>query len=218
VTWIFSVDKSLHQYCLHACSVGFQHKEGTEYVSPFSCANLLASMKVTSLSDSRSLLFPTKTMTMLGLARVRASVSQLVRALYVSRLVGRREEGRERKEGEEEKKTGEGEGFEGEGMEGRGEGGKRRGRERRMVKRWKGGKEKRRRGGEEGEEQKGGQERREKEVRGVDARQFGEGPLQHLGCPKMLWDIQSHGLKDWQLKLGLWTASYTSWDVMVKSL
>ena len=45
-------------------------------------------MKVTSLSASRSFLFPTNTMTMLGLASVLASVSQLVRALYVSRLQG----------------------------------------------------------------------------------------------------------------------------------
>ena len=45
-------------------------------------------MKVTSLSDSKSFLLPTNTMTMLGLARVLASVSQLVRALYVSRLGG----------------------------------------------------------------------------------------------------------------------------------
>ena len=48
-------------------------------------------MKVTSLSASRSFLFPTSTMTMLGLASVRASVSQFVRALYVSRLAARRE-------------------------------------------------------------------------------------------------------------------------------
>ena len=63
-------------------------------------------MKVTSLSASRSFLFPTNTMTMLGLASVLASVSQLVRALYVSRLqggyVGMIESGGE-KEGERER-------------------------------------------------------------------------------------------------------------------
>ena len=51
----------------------------------FSWANLLASMKVTSRSSSRSFLFPTRRMTMDGLARVLASVSQLVSALKVSR-------------------------------------------------------------------------------------------------------------------------------------
>lgn len=55
-------------------------------------------MKVTSLSDSKSLLFPTITMTILGLARVRASVNQFVSALYVSRLVRRWREGEEREE------------------------------------------------------------------------------------------------------------------------
>lgn len=53
---------------------------------PFSWAKRDASRKVTSLSASRSFLLPHRIITMLGLARVRASVSQLVRALYVSRL------------------------------------------------------------------------------------------------------------------------------------
>ena len=57
---------------------------------PFSCANLLASIKVTSLSLSKSFLLPTKTMTILGLAKVRASVNQFVSALYVSRLENER--------------------------------------------------------------------------------------------------------------------------------
>ena len=54
-------------------------------------------MNVTSRSASRSFLFPTITMTMLGLASVLASVSQLVRALYVSRL---RQERKREKGGE----------------------------------------------------------------------------------------------------------------------
>lgn len=41
---------------------------------------------MTSRSASRSFLLPQRMTTMLGLARVRASVSQLVRALYVSLL------------------------------------------------------------------------------------------------------------------------------------
>lgn len=53
---------------------------------PFSWAKRDASRKVTSLSASRSFLLPQRIMMMLGLAKVRASVSQLVRALYVSRL------------------------------------------------------------------------------------------------------------------------------------
>lgn len=57
---------------------------------PFSCANLLASRKVTSLSASRSFLLPQRMMTMFGLANVLASVSHFVKALYVSRL-GRKE-------------------------------------------------------------------------------------------------------------------------------
>ena len=47
---------------------------------------MLASKKVTSLS-SKSFLFPTRIMTMLGLARVRASVNQSVSALKESRDV-----------------------------------------------------------------------------------------------------------------------------------
>ena len=43
--------------------------------------NLLASINVTSLSSSRSFLFPTRTMTIAGLARVLASVNQLARLL-----------------------------------------------------------------------------------------------------------------------------------------
>ena len=50
-----------------------------------SCVNLLASRKVTSRSSSRSFLLPTRRMTMAGLARVRASVSQLARLLKDSR-------------------------------------------------------------------------------------------------------------------------------------
>ena len=49
--------------------------------------DLLASRKVTSRSSSRSFLFPTRRMTMEGLASVRASVSQFVRALKDSREV-----------------------------------------------------------------------------------------------------------------------------------
>ena len=56
------------------------------YHLPFSWANLLASKNVTSRSASKSFLLPTSIITMFGLASVRASVSQFVRALYVSRL------------------------------------------------------------------------------------------------------------------------------------
>ena len=63
-------------------------------------------MKVTSLSDSKSLLFPTITMTILGLARVRASVNQFVSALYVSRLVKRWRKGKEREENSRERERG----------------------------------------------------------------------------------------------------------------
>lgn len=55
-------------------------------IKPFSCANRLASRKVTSRSASRSRLLPTSITTMFALARVRASLSQLLRALNVSRL------------------------------------------------------------------------------------------------------------------------------------
>lgn len=55
-------------------------------VLPFSCAKRLASRNVTSRSPSRSLLFPTRIITMLGLARVFASLNQLPSALNVSRL------------------------------------------------------------------------------------------------------------------------------------
>jgi len=47
----------------------------------------LASMKVTSRSSSKSFLFPTSKMTMAGLAKVLASVSQLDNALKLSREV-----------------------------------------------------------------------------------------------------------------------------------
>ena len=46
---------------------------------------LLASRKVTSLSSSKSFLLPTRRIMIAGLAKVRASVNQLVRALNVSR-------------------------------------------------------------------------------------------------------------------------------------
>jgi len=54
-------------------------------IKSFSCANLLASRKVTSLSSSKSFLLPTRRIMIAGLAKVRASVNQLVRALNVSR-------------------------------------------------------------------------------------------------------------------------------------
>lgn len=54
---------------------------------PFSCANWLASMNVTSLACSKSFLLPTSKMTILGLANVRASLSQFERALKESRDV-----------------------------------------------------------------------------------------------------------------------------------
>lgn len=70
---------------------------------PCSCAKREASMKVTSRSASRSFLLPTSTITMSGLASVRASVSQLVSAVYVSRLKKRARElsaeGQQRTEG-----------------------------------------------------------------------------------------------------------------------
>ena len=60
-------------------------KKGTAVRQIESCVNLLASRKVTSRSSSRSFLLPTRRMTMAGLARVRASVSQLARLLKDSR-------------------------------------------------------------------------------------------------------------------------------------
>ena len=56
-------------------------------IRPFSCANLLASRKVTSRSSSKSFLLPTSRITIWGLASVLASVSQFVRQLKDSRLV-----------------------------------------------------------------------------------------------------------------------------------
>ena len=47
--------------------------------------HLLASRKVTSLSSSKSFLLPTRRIMIDGLANVRASVNQFVRALNVSR-------------------------------------------------------------------------------------------------------------------------------------
>jgi len=57
-----------------------------ENTVPFSCAKRLASRNVTSRSASRSRLLPTRMMTMLGLASVRASDNQFASALKVSRL------------------------------------------------------------------------------------------------------------------------------------
>lgn len=54
---------------------------------PFSWANVLASRNVISLASSKSFLFPTNNITIFGLAKVRASFSQLVRALKESRDV-----------------------------------------------------------------------------------------------------------------------------------
>lgn len=53
---------------------------------PFSCAKREASRNVTSLSASRSFLFPHRMITMFWLASILASLSHVVRALYVSRL------------------------------------------------------------------------------------------------------------------------------------
>ena len=53
--------------------------------SPLAISYLLASRNVTSLSSSKSFLFPTRMMTMAGLARVRASVNQFARLLKDSR-------------------------------------------------------------------------------------------------------------------------------------
>lgn len=64
----------------------------TSRSSPFSWAKREASRKVTSRSGSRSFLLPQRMTTMLGLASVRASVSQAANELYVSRL-WRRERG-----------------------------------------------------------------------------------------------------------------------------
>lgn len=61
-------------------------------IVPFSCAKRLASRNVTSRSPSRSRLLPTRIMTMLGLASVLASLSQLPSALKVSRLNRRQQQ------------------------------------------------------------------------------------------------------------------------------
>lgn len=60
-------------------------------VLPFSWAKREASRNVTSLSASRSFLFPHRMMTMFWLASILASLSHVVRALYVSRLQQNRE-------------------------------------------------------------------------------------------------------------------------------
>ena len=89
--WGFQM--SLHinmSYPIYQNSCSFN--ESQKSFLPFSCANLLASRKVTSLSASRSFLLPQRMMTMFGLANVLASVSHFVKALYVSRL-GRKEKG-----------------------------------------------------------------------------------------------------------------------------
>lgn len=52
-------------------------------INPFSSANCLASSYVTSLWPSKSDLFPIKNMTVLGFVRLRVSVSQLLKWLYV---------------------------------------------------------------------------------------------------------------------------------------
>ena len=53
---------------------------------PFSCANVAASKVETSRSAFRSLLFPTKMITILGEAKLLASLNQLFKALNDSRL------------------------------------------------------------------------------------------------------------------------------------
>lgn len=55
-------------------------------ILPFSWAKREASRNVTSLSASRSFLFPHRMMTMFWLASILASLNHVVRALYVSRL------------------------------------------------------------------------------------------------------------------------------------
>ncbi|GBP04950.1 Endoribonuclease Dicer [Eumeta japonica] len=68
---------------LYKADLQRMHEEVCEYL-PFSWANVLASKNVTSLASSKSFLFPTNRITILGLANVRASLSQFVKALNES--------------------------------------------------------------------------------------------------------------------------------------
>lgn len=63
----------------------FESKRSDDDI-PFSAAHLLASAHSTSLSSSRSDLFPTNTTTKWGLANVLASASHLERFVKDSRL------------------------------------------------------------------------------------------------------------------------------------
>ncbi len=82
---------------LHSTNIKSKEQRKTDYWAwrrlqryqnylPFSFAKLLASSKVTSRCASRSLLLPTRMMMMLGLAKLRASVSQFCKELNDSRL------------------------------------------------------------------------------------------------------------------------------------
>ena len=61
--------------------------ETKKTTKPFSCANVAASNVETSRSAFKSLLFPTKMITMLGEAKLLASDNQLFNALKDSRLL-----------------------------------------------------------------------------------------------------------------------------------
>lgn len=72
-------------------SVEYESKEWRDV--PFSAAHRLASAHSTSRSSSRSALFPTRTVTRLGLAKARASANHWDNLVNESRLFGTLDKG-----------------------------------------------------------------------------------------------------------------------------